>query len=156
MWLQLRAYEYRRLDGGTDGEERTAMMTEFNEKGSDIFIFMLSTRAGGLGINLQTADTVILFDHDWNPAMDEQAKARVHRIGQKNQVLIIRMVTPDTVEERIVQRAGEKLSQTDLAIDAGLFNQRSTAAGVGHACAVIDNGVMLTRIQRVGSCCPRK
>ena len=87
MWLQLRAYEYRRLDGGTDGEERTAMMTEFNEKGSDIFIFMLSTRAGGLGINLQTADTVILYDSDWNPQMDLQAQDRyksvcsLHSVG---------------------------------------------------------------------------
>lgn len=64
------------------------MIDEFNVPNSDIFVFLLSTRAGGQGVNLQTADTVIIFDSDWNPMMDEQAKARINRIGQKKQTLV--------------------------------------------------------------------
>ena len=69
-------------------------------------MFLLSTRAGGLGINLQTADTVILFDSDWNPQVDLQAQDRAHRIGQKKQVHIYRLLTADTIEEKILVRAG--------------------------------------------------
>ena len=72
-------------------------------------MFLLSTRAGGLGINAQTADTVILYDSDWNPQVDQQAMARVHRIGQKKKVHIYRLVTGDSVEERIILRAEKKL-----------------------------------------------
>lgn len=122
---ELKGYTYRRMDGSTKAELRTQFLEEFNAEGSDIFIFLLSTRAGGQGINLQTADTVILFDSDWNPMMDEQAKARVHRIGQVRDVLIIRLVTPNTVEERIVAAADARLRMDDLAIQSGLFNLRS-------------------------------
>jgi ATP-dependent helicase STH1/SNF2 len=84
---------------------------------------MLSTRAGGQGINLQTADTVIIYDSDWNPMMDEQAKARVHRLGQTKQTLVLRLVTPNTVEEKVNNRAKARLQNEDLAIEAGKFNQ---------------------------------
>ena len=78
----------------------------FQQYVQDKFLFLLSTRAGGLGINLQTADTVILFDSDWNPQVDLQAQDRAHRIGQKKQVHIYRLLTADTIEEKILVRAG--------------------------------------------------
>ncbi len=77
---------FQRLDGSIRGEQRKQAMDHFNAEGSADFCFLLSTRAGGLGVNLATADTVIIFDSDWNPQNDLQAQARAHRIGQKNQV----------------------------------------------------------------------
>ena len=121
-----RDYAYFKLDGSTAQEERARMMAEFNAPNSPTFLFLLSTRAGGQGINLQTADTVLLFDNDWNPMMDEQAKARVHRIGQKSDVLMVRFYTPNTVEERILLAAQKKLQVDDLAIESGLFNLEAT------------------------------
>lgn len=89
-YLQLRHFPFQRLDGGIKGELRRQALDHFNADGSQDFCFLLSTRAGGLGINLATADTVIIFDSDWNPQNDLQAQARAHRIGQKNQVNIYR------------------------------------------------------------------
>nr|CAD7447765.1 unnamed protein product [Timema bartmani] len=85
-YLQIRRFPFQRLDGGIKGELRKQALDHFNAEGSQDFCFLLSTRAGGLGINLATADTVIIFDSDWNPQNDLQAQARAHRIGQKNQV----------------------------------------------------------------------
>ena len=85
-------------------------MKKFNAKGSEYDVFVLSTRAGGLGLNLQTADTVIIFDSDWNPHQDMQAQDRAHRIGQKKKVNVYRLVTKSSVEERILQRARQKES----------------------------------------------
>jgi len=101
----------------------TIQGNRWNAPDSQYFIFMLSTRAGGQGINLQTADTVIIYDSDWNPMMDEQAKARVHRLGQTKQTLVLRLVTPNTVEEKVNKRAKARLEAEDLAIEAGKFNQ---------------------------------
>ncbi|KAI5711055.1 hypothetical protein M8J75_013672 [Diaphorina citri] len=89
-YLQLRHFTFQRLDGSIKGEIRRQALDHFNAEGSSDFCFLLSTRAGGLGINLATADTVIIFDSDWNPQNDLQAQARAHRIGQKNQVNIYR------------------------------------------------------------------
>ncbi|CAI7931832.1 unnamed protein product [Closterium sp. NIES-54] len=86
-------WNYFRLDGSTSGNEREELVWEFNKPDSDVFIFLLSVRAGGVGINLQAADTVIMYDTDWNPQIDLQAQARAHRIGQKNEVLVIRLET---------------------------------------------------------------
>lgn len=86
-YLQRRHFPFQRLDGSIKGEIRKQALDHFNAEGSTDFCFLLSTRAGGLGINLATADTVIIFDSDWNPQNDLQAQARAHRIGQKNQVL---------------------------------------------------------------------
>ncbi len=86
-YLQLRHFPFQRLDGGIKGEIRRQALDHFNAENSQDFCFLLSTRAGGLGINLATADTVIIFDSDWNPQNDLQAQARAHRIGQKSQVL---------------------------------------------------------------------
>ena len=85
-YLQMRHFPFQRLDGGIKGELRKQALDHFNAENSQDFCFLLSTRAGGLGINLATADTVIIFDSDWNPQNDLQAQARAHRIGQKNQV----------------------------------------------------------------------
>ncbi|NXG34821.1 SMCA1 protein, partial [Dromaius novaehollandiae] len=113
MW---RGYEYCRLDGQTPHEEREEAIDTFNAPNSSKFIFMLSTRAGGLGINLATADVVILYDSDWNPQVDLQAMDRAHRIGQKKPVRVFRLITDNTVEERIVERAEIKLRLDSIVI----------------------------------------
>ncbi len=87
---------------------------------------MLSTRAGGLGLNLQTADTVIIFDSDWNPQMDLQAQDRAHRIGQKSKVIVIRFVTKTPIEETILERATFKMNLDELFIQGGLYNLNSS------------------------------
>lgn len=85
-YLAYRRFPFQRLDGSIKGEVRRQALDHFNSEQSEDFCFLLSTRAGGLGINLSTADTVIIYDSDWNPQNDLQAQARAHRIGQKNQV----------------------------------------------------------------------
>jgi SWI/SNF-related matrix-associated actin-dependent regulator of chromatin subfamily A member 5 len=117
-YCRLVGYEYCRLDGNTDGERRDAQMDEFNSEHSPKFCFLLSTRAGGLGINLATADVVILYDSDWNPQVDLQAQDRAHRIGQKKPVHVFRFVTEGTVEEKIIERADRK-----LFLDAAVIQQ---------------------------------
>jgi len=87
---------------------------------------MLSTRAGGLGLNLQSADTVILFDSDWNPQMDLQASDRAHRIGQEREVRVIRLVTNTPMEEAILQKAAEKITLDQIFIQLGEYNTKST------------------------------
>lgn len=115
-YLQLKGISHQRLDGTMNSEERQIALDRFNSPTSEDFCFLLSTRAGGLGINLATADTVIIFDSDWNPQNDLQAEARAHRIGQKNAVNIYRLVTQDSVEEEILRRAKEKLILDHLII----------------------------------------
>ncbi|XP_055685327.1 chromodomain-helicase-DNA-binding protein 1 [Lutzomyia longipalpis] len=115
-YLQKRHFPFQRLDGSIKGEIRKQALDHFNAEGSTDFAFLLSTRAGGLGINLATADTVIIFDSDWNPQNDLQAQARAHRIGQKNQVNIYRLVTARSVEEEIVERAKQKMVLDHLVI----------------------------------------
>ncbi|CAG8506713.1 5081_t:CDS:10 [Acaulospora morrowiae] len=107
-YLRLRGYQHQRLDGGVPSEARKKAIEHFNAPNSTDFVFLLSTRAGGLGINLNTADTVIIFDSDWNPQNDLQAMARAHRIGQKNHVNVYRFVSKDTIEESILERAKRK------------------------------------------------
>jgi SWI/SNF-related matrix-associated actin-dependent regulator of chromatin subfamily A member 5 len=108
-YLNMRGFRFCRLDGSTNRVQRQVDINSFNAPNSPLFAFIMSTRAGGLGVNLQTADTVILYDSDWNPQADLQAMARVHRIGQTKVVHVYRLVTAGTVEERIVQRAEKKL-----------------------------------------------
>ncbi|QHS73897.1 RSC chromatin remodeling complex ATPase subunit STH1 [Saccharomyces paradoxus] len=126
-FLRMKDLKYMRLDGSTKTEERTEMLNAFNAPNSDYFCFLLSTRAGGLGLNLQTADTVIIFDTDWNPHQDLQAQDRAHRIGQKNEVRILRLITTDSVEEVILERAMQKLDIDGKVIQAGKFDNKSTA-----------------------------
>ncbi|UYV80458.1 SMARCA5 [Cordylochernes scorpioides] len=118
-YLLFRGYQYCRLDGQTSFEDRESAIEGFNKKGSDKFVFLLSTRAGGLGINLVTADVVILYDSDWNPQMDLQAMDRAHRIGQTKMVKVFRLVTKSTVEERMVERAEIKLRLDKIVIQNG-------------------------------------
>ncbi|MEJ1275488.1 hypothetical protein NN561_006385 [Cricetulus griseus] len=106
----------KRLDGSIKGELRKQALDHFNAEGSEDFCFLLSTRAGGLGINLASADTVVIFDSDWNPQNDLQAQARAHRIGQKKQVNIYRLVTKGSVEEDILERAKKKMVLDHLVI----------------------------------------
>ncbi|KAJ8281014.1 hypothetical protein GJAV_G00062350 [Gymnothorax javanicus] len=115
-YLTFRRYPFQRLDGSIKGEIRKQALDHFNADGSEDFCFLLSTRAGGLGINLASADTVVIFDSDWNPQNDLQAQARAHRIGQKKQVNIYRLVTKGTVEEDIIERAKKKMVLDHLVI----------------------------------------
>jgi ATP-dependent helicase STH1/SNF2 len=126
-FLRWRDMKYLRLDGATKAEDRQDMLKDFNAPNSDYFCFLLSTRAGGLGLNLQTADTVIIFDTDWNPHQDLQAQDRAHRIGQKNEVRILRLITNDSVEEVILERAHQKLDIDGKVIQAGKFDNKSTS-----------------------------
>ncbi len=102
------------------GSERQDAIDRFNAPGAQQFCFLLSTRAGGLGINLATADTVIIYDSDWNPHNDIQAFSRAHRIGQVNKVMIYRFVTRSSVEERIAQVAKKKMMLTHLVVRPGM------------------------------------
>lgn len=119
-------FSYLRLDGQTKSEERGDLLAKFSKNNSDYFIFLLSTRAGGLGLNLQTADTVIIFDSDWNPHQDLQAQDRAHRIGQTNEVRVLRLMTVNSVEEKILAAARYKLNVDEKVIQAGMFNNKST------------------------------
>jgi SWI/SNF-related matrix-associated actin-dependent regulator of chromatin subfamily A member 5 len=123
-YLNMRRYLYCRIDGNTSGDDRDAAMIEFNRKNSPKFCFLLSTRAGGLGINLATADTVILYDSDWNPQVDLQAIDRAHRIGQTKEVRVFRFITEGTVEEKIVERADRKLFLDAAVIQQGRIQEK--------------------------------
>ncbi|XP_033961605.1 chromodomain-helicase-DNA-binding protein 3 isoform X2 [Pseudochaenichthys georgianus] len=113
-------YKYERIDGSVTGAMRQEAIDRFNAPGAPQFCFLLSTRAGGLGINLATADTVVIFDSDWNPHNDIQAFSRAHRIGQANKVMIYRFVTRASVEERITEVAKRKMMLTHLVVRPGL------------------------------------
>ncbi|KAL1500939.1 hypothetical protein ABEB36_006354 [Hypothenemus hampei] len=127
-YLNYRNFGYLRLDGTTKAEDRGDLLKKFNAKNSEYFIFLLSTRAGGLGLNLQSADTVIIFDSDWNPHQDLQAQDRAHRIGQQNEVRVLRLMTVNSVEERILAAARYKLNMDEKVIQAGMFDQKSTGS----------------------------
>ncbi|XP_054620558.1 chromodomain-helicase-DNA-binding protein 4a isoform X2 [Dunckerocampus dactyliophorus] len=119
-FLENEGYKYERIDGSITGGMRQEAIDRFNAPGAQQFAFLLSTRAGGLGINLATADTVIIYDSDWNPHNDIQAFSRAHRIGQNKKVMIYRFVTKASVEERITQVAKKKMMLTHLVVRPGL------------------------------------
>uniref|UniRef100_A0A671M0T6 Chromodomain-helicase-DNA-binding protein 4-like n=1 Tax=Sinocyclocheilus anshuiensis TaxID=1608454 RepID=A0A671M0T6_9TELE len=119
-FLENEGYKYERIDGSITGGMRQEAIDRFNAPGAPQFAFLLSTRAGGLGINLATADTVIIYDSDWNPHNDIQAFSRAHRIGQNKKVMIYRFVTKASVEERITQVAKKKMMLTHLVVRPGL------------------------------------
>lgn len=124
-FMRYKEYQYCRIDGQTKGEDRDLQIDKFNSPNSEIFMFLLSTRAGGLGINLATADVVILFDSDWNPQADLQAQDRCHRIGQKKQVRVFRFICEGTVEEKIVERAERKLYLDAVVIQQGRLAEQN-------------------------------
>ncbi|KAJ1667015.1 putative DNA helicase ino80 [Coemansia sp. RSA 1813] len=117
-YLAYRKHTYLRLDGSSKISDRRDMVMDWQTR-DDIFIFLLSTRAGGLGINLTAADTVIFFESDWNPTVDSQAMDRAHRLGQTKQVVVYRLITRGTVEERILQRARQKDEIHRIVISGG-------------------------------------
>uniref|UniRef100_A0A6N2MVV2 Chromatin structure-remodeling complex protein SYD n=1 Tax=Salix viminalis TaxID=40686 RepID=A0A6N2MVV2_SALVM len=126
-YLTWKQYRYLRLDGHTAGGDRGPLIDRFNQQDSPYFIFLLSIRAGGVGVNLQAADTVIIFDTDWNPQVDLQAQARAHRIGQKREVLVLRFETVQTVEEQVRASAEHKLGVANQSITAGFFDNNTSA-----------------------------
>ncbi|OWF46679.1 helicase domino-like isoform X2 [Mizuhopecten yessoensis] len=119
-FLSYHGHRYLRLDGTTRVEQRQFLMDRFNAD-KRIFCFILSTRSGGIGVNLTGADTVIFYDSDWNPTMDAQAQDRCHRIGQTRDVHIYRLISKKTVEENILKKANQKRMLGDMAIEGGNF-----------------------------------
>ncbi|XP_028120798.1 probable helicase CHR10 [Camellia sinensis] len=150
-FMELRKYSYERLDGSIRAEERFAAIRSFSQQSvkgsfkpeadqSGAFIFMISTRAGGVGLNLVAADTVIFYEQDWNPQVDKQALQRAHRIGQINHVLCINLVTGQTVEEVILRRAEKKLQLSHNVVGEDLMDhegKETTGAEAGDLRSVI-------------------
>ncbi|KZP15407.1 hypothetical protein FIBSPDRAFT_1048196 [Athelia psychrophila] len=134
-----RQYKYCRIDGGTAHDDRISAIDDYNKPGSEKFIFLLTTRAGGLGINLTTADIVVLYDSDWNPQADLQAMDRAHRIGQTKQVYVFRFITENSVEERMLERAAQKLRLDQLVIQQGR-QQQTKAANKDELMSMITEG----------------
>ncbi|KAF8456437.1 SNF2 family N-terminal domain-containing protein [Kalaharituber pfeilii] len=136
-----REYQYCRIDGSTAHEDRIAAIDEYNKPDSEKFIFLLTTRAGGLGINLTSADIVILYDSDWNPQADLQAMDRAHRIGQKKQVHVFRFITENAIEEKVLERAAQKLRLDQLVIQQGRAQQAAKqAASKDELLSMIQHG----------------
>ncbi|KAJ5135864.1 Helicase C-terminal [Penicillium bovifimosum] len=125
-YMEYRGYKYQRLDGTIPSAARRLAIEHYNAPGSTDFAFLLSTRAGGLGINLMTADTVVLFDSDWNPQADLQAMARAHRIGQTRPVSVYRLVSKDTIEEEVIERARNKLLLEFITIQRGVTDKEAS------------------------------
>ncbi|KAJ9388092.1 hypothetical protein DTO032I4_2716 [Paecilomyces variotii] len=136
-----RDHQYCRIDGTTAHEDRIAAIDEYNKPNSEKFIFLLTTRAGGLGINLTTADIVVLYDSDWNPQADLQAMDRAHRIGQTKQVVVFRFVTENAIEEKVLERAAQKLRLDQLVIQQGRAQQQvKNAASKDELLGMIQHG----------------
>ncbi|KAM8852391.1 lymphoid-specific helicase [Synchiropus picturatus] len=133
----LRGYQYSRLDGSMSYADRDENMTKFS-KDPEVFLFLLSTRAGGLGINLTVADTVIIFDSDWNPQADLQAQDRCHRIGQTKPVVVYRLVTANTVDQKILERASAKRKLEQMVIHKNKFKGARAELNQGKSCIDLD------------------
>jgi SWI/SNF-related matrix-associated actin-dependent regulator of chromatin subfamily A member 5 len=123
-----RNIKYCRIDGGISGEVREEMIEDFMRDDSDKFVFLLSTRAGGLGLNLQKANWVVLFDSDWNPQVDIQAMDRAHRIGQTKPVNVFRFISEQSVEEKVVERAFKKLFLDAMVVQQGRLSDKHKSA----------------------------
>lgn len=120
-YMGIRKHKYLRLDGQTPTVERQEMINEYNSD-PQLFVFLLSTKAGGLGINLTAADTVIIHDIDFNPYNDKQAEDRSHRMGQTKPVTIYKLISESTIEEGMLHVANEKLQlEKDVTTEEGLF-----------------------------------
>ncbi|KAK3721960.1 putative ATPase [Vermiconidia calcicola] len=127
--VELRHWPVCRIDGSVAQPDRQDQILSFNESDSDANIFLLSTRAGGQGINLAAADTVLLFDSDWNPQQDLQAQDRAHRIGQTRPVIVYRFATKGTVEQMLLEKADSKRRLEKLVIQKGRFRNARSDAG---------------------------
>jgi DNA helicase INO80 len=148
-YLTYRQHKYIRLDGSSSLSDRRDLVADFQTK-DDIFIFLLSTRAGGLGINLTAADTVIFYDSDWNPTTDAQAMDRAHRLGQTRQVTVYRLVTAGTIEERILKRARQKHTIQSIVIAGSnsVVNSRPSVGGVDVVSLLLDDSELETHQSR--------
>ncbi|KAF2482789.1 SNF2 family N-terminal domain-containing protein [Neohortaea acidophila] len=147
----MRGFQYCRIDGSTAHEDRIAAIDEYNKEGSEKFLFLLTTRAGGLGINLTSADIVVLFDSDWNPQADLQAMDRAHRIGQTKQVVVFRFVTENAIEEKVLERAAQKLRLDQLVIQQGRAQQQAKqAASKDELLGMIQHGAETIFEQKEG------
>ena len=131
-YVRLRGYKYERLDGSVTGEARQAAIDRYTEDAAK-FVFLIGTRAGGVGINLVAADTVVIYDPDWNPQNDIQAQARCHRIGQTKTVNVYRLVTRGTYEEQMYQRANFKLGLERAVIGKGGYEGGGERGGAAAA-----------------------
>lgn len=149
-----RGYKQRRIDGSTKLVDRQAAIDAFNQD-NEYFVFLLSTRAGGLGINLCGADTVILFDSDWNPHQDAQAQDRCHRIGQVKNVVAYRLLTAGTVDIQMMERQISKRKLERLAITGGDFGRAGGRSGAGLSIArlrrLLEDDVKLTSRKKADS-----
>ncbi|KAG0181723.1 hypothetical protein DFQ29_007389, partial [Apophysomyces sp. BC1021] len=135
-----RGHEYCRIDGQTSQEDRIDAIDEYNKPDSKKFLFLLTTRAGGLGINLTSADIVIIYDSDWNPQVDLQAMDRAHRIGQTKQVYVFRFITENAIEEKVLERAAQKLRLDQLIIQQGRMTQQQKGASKEQLLSMIQHG----------------
>ncbi|KAF9580671.1 putative DNA helicase ino80, partial [Lunasporangiospora selenospora] len=145
-YLTYRQYKYLRLDGSSKISDRRDMVTDWQTR-PEIFIFLLSTRAGGLGINLTAADTVIFYDSDWNPTVDQQAMDRAHRLGQTRQVTVYRLITRGTIEERILTRAKQKDEIQKVVISGGEFKQSVEFKPREIVSLLLDDDELATKLQ---------
>ncbi|THH07628.1 hypothetical protein EW145_g3261 [Phellinidium pouzarii] len=146
-YLIYRQYKYLRLDGSSKLEDRRDMVIDWQTR-PDIFVFLLSTRAGGLGINLTAADTVVFYDHDWNPSNDAQAMDRAHRLGQTRQVTVYRLITRGTIDERIVQLARVKKDVQDIVVGN---KQLTDVAKPNEIVSLLLNDDELANLEKQGS-----
>merc|ERR1712088_908766 len=126
-YLIKKKYAFERIDGSMRGNLRQAAIDRYCRPDSDRFVFLLCTKAGGLGINLIAADTCIIYDSDWNPQQDLQAQDRCHRIGQTRPVVIFRLITQNTIDENIVQRAQAKRAIEKLIVHQDKFKSGITS-----------------------------
>uniref|UniRef100_A0A8B9L460 Proliferation-associated SNF2-like protein n=1 Tax=Astyanax mexicanus TaxID=7994 RepID=A0A8B9L460_ASTMX len=136
-YCYLRGYEYSRLDGSMKYSDREENMQKFSTD-PEVFLFLLSTRAGGLGINLTAADTVIIFDSDWNPQADLQAQDRCHRIGQTKPVVVYRLITANTIDEKILERASAKRKLEKMVIHKNKFKGGRTDLKESKKCVDVN------------------
>ena len=139
-FLHFRGYKFFRIAGNTHYISREEQIETFQQPDSDTHIFILSTRTGGLGINLQAANTVIIYDSDWNPQVDLQAMDRAHRIGQTRVVTVYRFVTLGTIEEKITERAVKRLKLDHLIIQKGNLTTQHKAPSVSEMNQIVQFG----------------
>ncbi|KTG04276.1 hypothetical protein cypCar_00039843 [Cyprinus carpio] len=143
-YCYLRGYEYSRLDGSMSYTDRDENMKKFSSD-PEVFLFLLSTRAGGLGINLTAADTVIIFDSDWNPQADLQAQDRCHRIGQTKPVMVYRLITANTIDEKILERASAKRKLEKMVIHKNKFKGSKAELKQTKSCVDVNELVELLK-----------
>uniref|UniRef100_A0A8C1SQW9 Chromodomain helicase DNA binding protein 8 n=1 Tax=Cyprinus carpio TaxID=7962 RepID=A0A8C1SQW9_CYPCA len=129
-YLIHKRYLYERIDGRVRGNLRQAAIDRFSKPDSDRFVFLLCTRAGGLGINLTAADTCVIFDSDWNPQNDLQAQARCHRIGQSKAVKVYRLITRNSYEREMLDKASLKLGLDRAVLQSMSGNKDSSVNGI--------------------------